>query len=113
MSARAAQSILDEEQARCTIEPKPPFMGDGLRQPLVPAMPAAVLDPFAILRERQMLGSCLLEHPEQPLGVELVLLDPVDHQSAMICRAAENIPCLKVGGVNIAPRVDDHGRTGA
>ena len=53
-----------------------------------------------------MLRVRLLEEPEDPFRIDLVLLDTVDGERVVIGRAAEEVPGREIRGVDVATGID-------
>ena len=71
-------------------------------------MPAAILERIGVLAHSQVLGIGLLEHPEQPLRSNVVLLLTVNADGAVRHRTPEQVPGVGIGGVDVAAGIDDH-----
>src|SRR5262249_3603722 len=78
VAASGSQPIGDRQRTILLHQPERPLMSHRVLETLMPVMTSRVFDTLRRFREAQVLGIRRLEEPENPLGLEVVLLLAVD-----------------------------------
>jgi hypothetical protein len=107
MAAPPFEAIQNRHHAGRPVETDRSLVHNRFWQPRVPAMAAAIPHDAVVILDVEMLGRCLLEHPEQPFGANLVLLLVVDRHRIVGARAPHQIAHVGIRRVHVAARIDD------